>query len=189
MANSKGILVPAKTLFRMLKAGEYIVLEGPRFVLGVKLFVIGMRLLDGEYLILVSDKEPETALDHYKQHWEIETLFGCLKTRGFDFESTHMTAPDRIQKLVALLALAYCWCIITGEWLNSLKEIKVKKHGRKAISIFRYGLDELREILLNISERYNDYKEKVNQFFKALPASLRLRNKSTPDGSNFLSWT
>jgi len=189
VSNSRGILVPAKTLFRMLKVGEYTVLEGRRSVLDVELFVIGMLLPDGEYLILVTDSEPETALDDYKQRWGIETLFGCLKTRGFDFESTHMTKPDRIEKLVALLAITFCWCIITGEWLNSLKEIKVKKHGRKEISIFRYGLDMLREILLNISERFRDYEERVRQFFDALADSFRLAHKPVLGLNNFLSCT
>ena len=179
VSNSRGILVPAHTLFRMLKVGEYMILEGRRSVSGLELFVIGVRLPDGEYLILVCDKEPETALDDYKQRWEIETFFGCLKTRGFDFESTHMTEPKRIQKLVALLAITYCWCIYTGEWLNSRKQIKVKKHGRKENSIFRYGLDELREILLNISTRFSDYKKKVQLFFGSLNPSYRLVNDPT----------
>ena len=37
-----------------------------------------------------------------RERWEIETLFGCLKTRGFDFECTHVVEPERVQKLVAL---------------------------------------------------------------------------------------
>ena len=91
----------------------------------------------------------------------VETLFGCLKNRGFNFESTHMAKPERISKLVALLAIAFCWCHIAGEWLNSQKPIKIKKHGRKAISIFRYGLDELRQILLNISEKMESFKKMI----------------------------
>ena len=181
--------MPANTLFRMLKVGEYTVLEGRRSVLGVELFVIGMLLPDGEYLILVTDSDPETALDDYKQRWGIETLFGCLKTCGFDFESTHMTEPDRIEKLVALLAITFCWCIITGEWLNSLKKIKVKKHGRKEISIFRYCSDMLREILLNINERFRDYEERVGQFFDVLADSFQLVHKPVLGFNNFLSCT
>ena len=32
----------------------------------------------------------------------IEILLGCLKSRGFDLESTHMAAPDRMDKLMGL---------------------------------------------------------------------------------------
>jgi hypothetical protein len=152
--------VPVKTIFRGLRIGQYQVLKRPRAVLGNELFIIGLRL-PGEYLIVVTNDAPEEALEDYKKRWEIETLFGCLKSRGFNFESTHMTEPDRISKLVALLAIAFSWCHMTGEWLHNQKAIMIKKHGRKAISIFRYGLDKLREILLNISEKRYVFKKMI----------------------------
>lgn len=171
VANSRGILVPAKTLFRGLGVGETQVLKGLRTVLGHELFIIGHRLADGEYLIIVTNDEPETALDEYARRWEIETLFSCLKSRGFNFESTHITEPKRISKLVALLAIAFCWCHITGEWLQTQKAIKIKKHGRKAISIFRYGLDELREILLHISRKMHAFKKMIALLVNSLSSS------------------
>ena len=140
-------------------------------VLGHELFIVGSRLPNGEYLILATNNDPELAIKDYSQRWEIETLFGCLKSRGFRFESTHMTNPERNSKLLALLAIAFCWCHITGEWLHSQKPIKIKKHGRKAISIFRYGLDQLREILLNISNRMRDFKKMVLLLLKHLASS------------------
>ncbi len=36
-----------------------------------------------------------------------------------------------------------------GEWLNEKKPIKTLKHGRKAKSIFLYGLEYLARIFLN----------------------------------------
>jgi hypothetical protein len=45
---------------------------------------------------------------------EIETRFGCLKTRGFYFEDTHLTEGGRMNKLVALLALAFTWTHLIG---------------------------------------------------------------------------
>lgn len=171
VSNSRGILVPVKNLFRDLKVGEYRILEGRRQVCGVELFVIGLFLPSGEYLILVTDSNPDTALDDYAQRWEIETLFGCLKSRGFRFEETHMTDPERISKLVALLAIAFCWAHITGEWLNDQKPIKIKKHGRKAISIFRYGFDYLREMILNMHEKYQEFEEMIELLRKYLTSS------------------
>jgi len=157
--NVRGIPVHAKTLFRDLAPGEVRVLPGRRLVCGVKLFVVGLRLPDGEYLILVTDKDPELALETYAHRWDIELFFGCLKSRGFRFESTHLTKPDRINKLVALLAIAFCWCHLTGEWMHEQKPIPIKKHGRKAKSIFRVGLDHVREILLNIAEKMQAFKK------------------------------
>src|SRR4051812_31777034 len=42
-----------------------------------------------------------------RRRWAIETLFAATKTRGFNFEDTHMIHPDRIGKLFAVLAVAF----------------------------------------------------------------------------------
>jgi hypothetical protein len=77
-------------------------------------------------------------------------LFGCLKGRGFHFEDTHITGRERIKKLMVLLAIAFSWAHRTGEWRNEQSPIKIKKHGRPAISLFRYGLDFLCNALANV---------------------------------------
>jgi len=166
ITNARGIPVAAKTLFRDLKVGEYKVLKGPRLVNSQLVYVVGMQLPDGEYLILATDKSPVTALEEYKKRQGIETLFQCMKGRGFNFEDTHMTFPDRIDKLIALPAIAFSWCHSAGEWCHSQKPIKIKKHGRKAVSIFRLGLDRIGRILHNISELYHE-------FYKSLKIILR----------------
>ena len=157
--SSKGNEVAIKELFKNLRVGETRILRGLRVICGVELHITGTKLRDGSYLIVVTNTHPEIALDDYKKRLEIETLFGCLKSRGFDFESTHITAPDKIMKLIALLAVAFCWCHLTGEWKSRRKPIKAKRHGRKAMSLFRYGLDALREALFNSSYKANDFKE------------------------------
>ena len=91
-------------------------------------------------------------MKRYQKRWGIECLFSALKKRGFDFEQTHLVHLDRIKKLVALLALAFTWAHIVGEWITQHKPLKIKKHGYKEQSIFRAGLDHLQYILLNIQE-------------------------------------
>jgi hypothetical protein len=54
-----------------------------------------------------------------------------------------------LEKLLALLAIAFCWAHQVGEWLAKQRPLKIKKHGYKAQSTFRYGLDHLRRILTN----------------------------------------
>jgi hypothetical protein len=34
-------------------------------------------------------------------------MFAALKSRGYRLEQTHLTEPDRIQRLIGLLALAF----------------------------------------------------------------------------------
>ena len=102
---------------------------------------------DGELLIVISSDSPQTMIADYGNRWGIETLFGLFKTRGFCLLTTHFKDTERLSKLIALMTLALCWAIRTGQWLHQHQPIKVKKHGRKAKSIFRYGLDYLRSIV------------------------------------------
>jgi hypothetical protein len=184
ISNARGFLVPAHTLFRDLGAGQYKILQGKRKVRGIDLYVIGLRLPDGEYLLLVTDQHPQTAWDDYAKRWGIETLFGAFKSRGFRFEETHMTHPERISKLIAWMAIAFCWAHNTGEWLNERQPIEIKTHGRKAISLFRYGLDHLREMLLNINEAYQEFKNMVKllrAYLTADPPPLTHQTKDQRD--------
>jgi len=97
----------------------------------------------------------------YLKRWGIETLFGCLKSKGFNFEDTHMVDPEKISKLLSLLTIAFCWAHLTGEWLANIKPIKIKKHQRPARSIFRYGLDYLKNIFFNIGDNFKELFEVV----------------------------
>ena len=73
------------------------------------------RLEDGPFLVLASrGVDPDSMFELYRQRWDIETLFGALKSRGFDLEATHLTEPDRIRKLLGVLALTYSWTRIVG---------------------------------------------------------------------------
>lgn len=92
-------------------------------------------------------------MEDYAKRWEIETLFKCLKSGGFNFEDTHLIQPERLEKLMVFLAIAFSWAYMIGEWCHTQKPIRIKSHQRPAKSIFRYGLDWLRDILLNITEK------------------------------------
>lgn len=146
-----------KNFFRQLRVGEAIQLNGVRKVFGINLYITGMKLLSGKLLIVVSsDSAPcDQILNDYKKRWGIECLFKALKSQGFDFETTHLTDPQKIDKLIALMAIACVWVCKTGQWLNDKNEIPIKDHGRKSISVFRYGLDYLREIFLNVSKNFS----------------------------------
>ena len=105
-----------------------------------------------EPMIVVSNRTFPNPLKLYRWRWGIETLFGCLKSRGFRIEDTHMTDPIKIEKLIFVLSIAFCWALKTGELMVRQKPILVKKHGRKAKSIFRIGLNLIRQILFRLVE-------------------------------------
>lgn len=148
-------------LFADLQRGQTKILRHKRRLWGHCVYIAATRLADGELLVVATKSAPKSAIADYAKRWSIETLFGIFKTRGFCLESTHLTDPERLSKLLALLSLALCWAILVGEWLHQLKPISIKKHGRKAKSIFRYGLDHLRNIVLN-------FEQKVNEFMQVL---------------------
>ena len=117
-------------------------------------YLSGCRLPTGAYLILVSPTYEPAALTNYAVRW-LETLFAALKTRGFNLEDTHVTKEERLQKLFALLALAFAWCHQVGLWLQAQQPQKKKQHGRLPRSHFRRGLDCLRRLFTHGTHREN----------------------------------
>jgi hypothetical protein len=149
----------ARVVFAHLSLNQTQVLTNRRCLWGEWLYVAAMRLEDGALLVVATADAPETALSDYAHRWGIETLFGIFKTRGFCLESTHLQDPERLSKLFALLTLALCWAFRTGQWLHQLKPLQVKKHRRRAKSIFRYGFDHLRCIVLNLDYKSDEFYE------------------------------
>ena len=157
--NARGEKAWMDTLFYGLKPGEQRVLDGKRKVTGCQVYLSALRLDNGELLIVATDSAPEDAIRRYGLRWEIETLFGCFKGRGFNFEDTHITQMDRIKKLLVLLAVALAWAHKTGEWISEARPIKIKKHGRPAVSLFRYGLDYLTDAVMKVFYQPNLFKK------------------------------
>jgi hypothetical protein len=62
IANAQGLEVNAWTLFRDLKVGEVRVLSGARRLWGCELYAAGMKLEDGDFLIVVSSDSPNPTL-------------------------------------------------------------------------------------------------------------------------------
>jgi len=76
------------------------------------------------------------------------SLFQNLKGRGYDLESTHLRCLKKLSKLVALVSLAYAFCASLGLYYHEkVQSISVKRHGYKANSFARYGLNQLRALL------------------------------------------
>ena len=162
VSTQNGSTIKAVALFQHLAVGQTLILNDKRTVLGHDLYLIGMRLSATEWLILATDQRPETALEDYARRWEIETLFGILKSRGFRLEETHLTDPERLSKLFALLCIATLWAFTLGEWLHQQQPIPIKKHGRLAKSLFRNGLDSLRTLLFFPQQNRQLFKQAIN---------------------------
>src|SRR3546814_18790555 len=101
------------------------------------------RLRTGELLALATNARPARALANYRQRWTIETLFGNLKTRGFDLEATHITAPNKLETLLVLMAIATALAAKTGHAAHRIRPTLTQSHGRQAVSVFALGLTSL----------------------------------------------
>lgn len=158
--SEEGPALPARMFARAVALGTEEVLEdrhlfgedGEKVETNVKTNVVVRRIASDEaeepFLILTTWKlDPTGASTLYRKRWEIETLFAALKSRGYDLEETHLTEPDRIQRLIGLLSLTFAWTHIVGE-KRAMQEgpPPIKSHGRRERSLFRYGLDKLQSL-------------------------------------------
>lgn len=65
--------------------------------------------------IIAMDCKPTqyTTLD-YGVRWSIEPMFSDFKSRGFGITNTHITHPDRLERLLLLMTIALYWAVSTG---------------------------------------------------------------------------
>lgn len=73
-----------------------------------------------------------------------------MKSSGFNIEDTHLTHLERIERLFAVMIIAFVWAYLVGIYKHlKIAPIRILKHGRKAKSFFKYGLEEIASQLLN----------------------------------------
>jgi hypothetical protein len=153
-----GVAYQAAPLFALLGDGGRRRLRGKWQVYGTSCFVTATRR-GGSTWVLISNRRPNAAEVLYQQRWQIadgtsaETLFGALKSRGFDLEATHLAAPERIERLFGVLAVALVWVLSVGRWRVVVRAERRASHGRLRRSLFRVGLDGATRMLLQGESR------------------------------------
>lgn len=148
-----GHRVKASWLFSNLRINQYSFYSGIVNINGQLCYLSGSKIKNKkgvpELQIIVSFNKPDQAQSLYKERWQIETAFRALKTSGFNIEQTHLTDMERIAKLLALVMVAFVWAYKAGIFLDKIRPIKIKKHGRRAKSLFKYGLTYLAKVLFS----------------------------------------
>jgi hypothetical protein len=95
-----------------------------------------------EYLIVASAKRSKDAVAEYKVRWQVETMFGCLKSRGFNFGGN---ASDDAGENSEIDDVCSDWdCVSNADGRFKSKfcgrvQMKLKKNKRYAKSLFRIG--------------------------------------------------
>ena len=119
---------------------------------GVSVVIAGARSKEGELVLVVSNqihkKAPKILLS-YRRRFIIETLFKNAKISGFNFEDTHLKSPEKLEKLMAVVAVAIALCVATGKAQVTLKPTPYRSTVQASLySVFRRGFDFLRRCLL-----------------------------------------
>jgi len=154
IANAKGRVKLASELFRGLNNNQSIYI-GERDIGKRRLYVSHLTALrneNGELIVLMHSDNVLNPCALYRERWQIELLFRMMKTGGFNLESTHVTDPDRIDVLLALVAIATTLSAKAGLIHEEIKATPIKKHGYKEMNTIRIGLDDLICVIKNIKE-------------------------------------
>ena len=106
-------LVTANHLVKKLKNNESRIFKGERYLgknyHGPKVKIAACRNDEGELMIIATNDNAYKAISLYRERWSIENLFGCLKTRGFNFENTHITNLDRTETHSLIIGQPLCY--------------------------------------------------------------------------------
>ena len=117
-----------KSAYQLFESSNFQSLRKRRVLFNHRLYVGGQKISAKEYLILISDVPLTHGPQMYTQRWGIEVFFGACKKRGFNFEDTHLTKLERINTLIFILAIAFIWALIIGEYLiEQGHQIPIKK--------------------------------------------------------------
>ena len=103
-------------------------------------------LAGGDFLFLFGTAGLPDLGQLHARRWTIEQCFQNLKGRGFQLENSHLRRPHKLRKRLALVTLAYAFCLGVGQAADQRTPIAHKKHGYRATSLARNGLNILRQI-------------------------------------------
>ncbi|AFZ66659.1 IS4 family transposase [Deinococcus peraridilitoris] len=126
-----------------VEPGQVVGLLEKANIYGQVMQLVVTRTPEGELLALATDLKIDETRGVYHLRWSVESTFSAQKSRGFDLEASAMTKPARLERLVGVVTLAMAWCLRIGTWCHEQRPIKRKKHGRRAVSLVKYGLERL----------------------------------------------
>lgn len=108
---------------------------------------------DGEEkaLLVISDLPAgPRRLKDYKRRWSVEATFQDMKSRGWDWETSHVRRLDRVDRMLLVLFLLFWWLAhLAASCIHNGRRDRYDRHDRRDKSIFRLG----RLYLLDIERR------------------------------------
>jgi len=152
IGNSRGIMVKAVDLLRPLVAGDRVNLGKRRLGKDSKTThnLSAYRCpKTAELLVVVHSLNIANACEIYKYRWQIETMFKAFKSSGFNLEDTKIVNYDRLETLISAMMIAFVISYEAGDNYEDDHPQKLKKHGYKAVSTYKIGINLIKNWLFN----------------------------------------
>ena len=131
------------TGFGDLKVGEVRCLAERAYMYGEVMQVVATRSLAGDLVAIATDFSVRDTCVVYRTRWSVGAPSPASRSVGSSLLRTGITPPDRLERLSGLLILAWVNCLRVGVWRHAQLPIKAKAHGRPAMSLVRYGAEQL----------------------------------------------
>ena len=102
---------------------------------------------DEPWLLITNHTDPQQVRAIYAARFWIEEMFSDHKSRGLNLESTRITDPDRLERLLVAVTLAYLWIMQVGALVVRREQWRqVDNRGaQRSVSLCQIGLRWLRE--------------------------------------------
>jgi hypothetical protein len=107
-------------------------------------------------LVISDDPAGPKRLSEYRRRWRVESTFQDLKSRGWDWEESHVRRLDRVDRMLLVLFLAVWWLAhLAASCIHNGRRDRDDRHDRRDKGIFRIGklyLEDLERRALHASD-------------------------------------
>ena len=116
---------------------------------GVNRLAVWASTEDEPWWLMSDADDPARIESIYRQRFWIEEMFSDHKSRGLNLEATRLTDPDRLQRLLVAVTLAYLWIMEVGalvvarDWWRQVDN----RGAHRSVSLCQIGLRWLRDRL------------------------------------------
>ena len=114
----------------------------------LNILVVWNKSEKAHWFFVTNFTDPQEAKKWYRRRFSIETLFSDVKGRGFQLDKTRLWRPERLNRLILAVAIAYIFMVFLG--VNLIQQGPLEKlfrTDRFYHSLFQLGLSYLNYLL------------------------------------------
>jgi hypothetical protein len=114
----------------------------------VNLVAIWDKDQEEPWLLITNHSDPNLVRQIYQERFWIEEMFSDTKSRGLNLEETRLTDPDRLERLLVAVTLAYLWIMEVGALVvirDQWRQVD-NRGANRSVSLCQIGLRWLKEL-------------------------------------------